>query len=139
MARIAKTKTGIGRKGTTITERDGLFEVKLYDTYVYSEMDGTVTLQNGGWNTPTTAQRINSALQYRGFKSGILTAGGTMTYEGKPFVNGALVLTIKELKKIKEDFEVKLNQCDGIGHNYNPITLDGKCVECGGTEPQEVA
>lgn len=28
-------------------------------------------------------------------------------------------------------------QCQGEDHNYNPITLDGKCVECGGLEPSE--
>lgn len=104
MARmIAKTKTGIGRKGTVITDRSGLFEVKLYDTYVYSEEGETLTLQNGGWNTPTTAQRINSALMYRGFEPGISTAGGVMSFFGKPFINGVLVLKVSELKRLNQE------------------------------------
>lgn len=107
---IAKTKTGIGRKATKIVNSGSEFFVELYGTLVYHETSTKVVLRNGGWNTPTTAQRINSALEYRGFKSGISTAGGVMTYEGKPFVDGVLVLTIKELKKIKADFEIELKK-----------------------------
>lgn len=107
---IAATKTGIGRKATEITERSGLFEVKLYNTYVYSEEGDTVTLQNGNWNTPTTRQRINSALIYRGFRSGISTAGGVMTYMGKPFVNGVLMLKKEDLIREKKEWDIELKR-----------------------------
>lgn len=100
---IAATKTGIGSKATEIIDRAGLFEVKLYNTYVYSEEYKTITLQNGGWNTPTTKQRINSALVYRGFQPGISTAGGVMSYRGKPFVNGVLVLKIADMKRLDRE------------------------------------
>lgn len=108
-SKIAKTKTGIGSKATKIWNDNGHFMVQLYATVVYDETAETVTLQNGGWNTPTTAQRINSALQYRGFNTGISTAGGTMKYEGKPFVDGVLVLNVSDLRKekIKLDKEIE--------------------------------
>ena len=107
---IAKTKTGIGSKATKIwneCETHG-FQVRLYETMVYEEkLDGTIVLCNGGWNTPTTAQRINSALVYRGFDSGISTAGVVMTYNGKPFVDGVLVLKVSDLRREKIESDKK--------------------------------
>lgn len=106
---IAKTKTGIGYKGTKIVDANGEFFVELYATLVYHETKDKIILRNGGWNTPTTAQRINSALVYRGFNSGISTAGGNMSYQGKPFVNGSLALSVADLKreKIEHDAEIE--------------------------------
>lgn len=107
---IAKTKTGIGRKGTKIVDGNGEFFVELYGTLVYHETADKVILRNGGWNTPTTAQRIDSALQYRGFNTGISRAGGVMSYDGKPFVDGKLVLSVADLKKEKIAWEAELNR-----------------------------
>ncbi len=107
---IAATKTGIGYKATKIWNDNGHFAVQLYATVVYDETAETVTLNNGGWNTPTTKQRINSALIYRGFRSGISNAGGVMTYQGKPFVNGVLVLKVKDLQREKKEWDIELKR-----------------------------
>lgn len=102
--RIANTKTGIRKLHTSITERDGLFEVKLYNTYVYSEEGNTITLDNGGWVTPTTVSRMNQALIHRGIAGVVLIHKGEMFFQynvykaGKPvcrypFTNGVYVIT----------------------------------------------
>lgn len=92
---IAKTKTGIGRQAV-ITDRQGLFEVKLYQTYVYSEEGNKITLDNGGWVTPTTARYMNQALAYRGVSNRVAIRKGEMvllcTRSVVPFENGRLML-----------------------------------------------
>lgn len=98
--RIAKTKTGIGRKATKIYDDNGRFAVQLYSTVVYEEIRDEITLRNGGWPTPTTSQRINSALAYRGFPMGVYIKDGQMFYKGTPFNSGVLTLTRPELRTI---------------------------------------
>jgi len=97
---LAKTKTGIGYKGTTIQEHSDWFRVTLYNTDVYTETESKVFLDNGRWNTPTTAQRINSALVHRGFQPGISRVGGVMSYRGQPFINGKLELNKSEMRRL---------------------------------------
>lgn len=86
----AKTQTGIGRQAI-ITYRSGLFEVKLYNTYIYSEEGNEITLDNGGWITPTTVRYMNQALGYREAMGRVTIKGGEMFFNGKPFVNGKYV------------------------------------------------
>lgn len=95
---IAKTKTGIGKKATKISSENGHFTVQLYATVVYDETAETVTLANGGWATPTTRQRINSALAHRGFMPTCYIKYGEMFYRGKKFVDGKLVIPVAEMK-----------------------------------------
>lgn len=94
-ANIAKTKTGIGRQAV-VTQRQGLFEVKLYSTYIYSEEADKITLDNGGWITATTARYISQALAYRGISNRVCIRKGEMvllcTRSVVPFKNGRLVM-----------------------------------------------
>jgi hypothetical protein len=92
---IAKTKTGIGRQAE-IVDRPGLFEVKLYATYIYSE-EGNITLNHGGWVTQTTARYMNQALSYRGQEVRVFIKGGEMFWKSafgnpQPFFNGVAVI-----------------------------------------------
>lgn len=98
---IAKTKTGIGRQAV-ITDRSGLFEVKLYQTYIYSEEGNTLTLDNGGWVTPTTVRYMNQALAYRGSSNRVAIRKGEMvllcTRSVVLFENGRLVIELQRSK-----------------------------------------
>lgn len=77
---IAKTKDGIGRTNTRVANIDGRFTVILWSTMVYEEdLDlGIITLNNGGWVTPTTARRMNQALAHRGFDLKVSIRKGAM-------------------------------------------------------------
>ena len=83
MARtIANTKDGIRRLNTKVWDDNGHFAVKLYATVVYDETRETITLNNGGWVTPTTTSRINQALAHRGFtECGVFIKGGEMYFQ----------------------------------------------------------
>lgn len=93
MARsIANTKDGIRRLNTKVKEIGNCFYVTLYATMVYSEDEFSVTLNNGGWVTPTTASRMNQALIHRGFQSAVGVRKGVMYFGDQPFVNGKYVI-----------------------------------------------
>lgn len=100
---IAKTKTGIGRKAK-IWEGENYFQVRLYETMVYEENrdEGTLTLNNGGWVTPTTARYINQALAYRGSSNRVAIRKGEMvllcTRSVVLFENGRLVIELQRSK-----------------------------------------
>jgi|WetSurMetagenome_2_1015567.scaffolds.fasta_scaffold206510_3 hypothetical protein len=81
-------KTGIGRTGTKVWDDNGHFMVQYHATVVYDETVEGVTLNNGGWNTPTTARRMNQALVERGYHAGVHIRGGLMEYEGELFKDG---------------------------------------------------
>jgi hypothetical protein len=50
------------KKGNTkIYEEDGYTVVKLWATEIVKFNDEHIILNNGGWNTPTTRQRMNQA------------------------------------------------------------------------------
>lgn len=100
---IAKTPTGIGRKAQ-IWQGDNYFQVRLYATMVYEEnrAKGTLTLDNGGWVTPTTARYINQALAHRGSSSFVGIRKGVMVlYCTRGFVSfekGRLVIELQREK-----------------------------------------
>lgn len=77
---IAKTSDGIGRCNTKIYRENSHFAVQLHDTVVYDEnrTTGKLTLNNGGWVTPTTTRRINQALAHRGFSNRVAVRKGQM-------------------------------------------------------------
>lgn len=77
---IAKTKTGIGTTGTKIWNDNGHFAVQLYATVVYDETRETITLNNGGWVTPTTVRRINQAFKHRGHLGVVFIRNGEMYF-----------------------------------------------------------
>lgn len=77
---IAKTTTGIGNLNTRINNNVGEWSVTLYDTLIYAETDKTITLNNGGWITPTTVRRMNQALTHRGYKPLVRIKKGQMFY-----------------------------------------------------------
>lgn len=89
---IANTLTGIRALHTKIWDDNGYFAVQLYSTVVYEEDDHKVTLRTGGWNTPTTASRINQALAYRNIQGRVNVKNGELYFSGKPFVNGVFVI-----------------------------------------------
>lgn len=93
---IAKTKTGIGNGNTKIWNDNGHFAVQLHGTVVYDETRETITLNNGGWITPTTTRRINQALIHRGFGNRVAIRKGEMvllcTNCAVPFMGDRLVL-----------------------------------------------
>lgn len=86
MARsIANTPNGIRKLNTKVWDDNGHFAVKLYDTVVYDETATTITLNNGGWVTPTTTSRIHQALIHRGHSNRVNIKNGQMFCDGKPF------------------------------------------------------
>ena len=84
---IAKTQTGIGRKAHIYND-NGHFAVQLHSTVVYDEHDGKVTLNSGGWVTPTTVRYMNQALTYRGHTPDVHIKNGVM-YHGTQAFDGA--------------------------------------------------
>lgn len=102
---LAKTPTGIGRKAQIWNECETHgFQVRLYQTMVYEEnrAKGTLTLDTGGWNTPTTARYINQALAYRGASNRVgIRKGAMVLYVTKgfvPFENNRLVIELQREK-----------------------------------------
>lgn len=95
-SRIAKTETGIGRKAK-IWNDNGHFAVQLHSTVVYDETAESITLNNGGWITPTTVRYMNQALAHRGFQEGAVIRKGEMflmsgTGDLMPFENNRIVI-----------------------------------------------
>jgi hypothetical protein len=94
MARtIANTKDGIRRLNTRVSETDKGLTVQLYDTVVYQETSTTITLNHGGWVTPTTGSRIHQALRHMGHMNNVNIKNRQMYCDGKPFdANGQFVI-----------------------------------------------
>ncbi len=98
-SRIANTKDGIRRLNTKVYNENGHFAVQLYSTVVYDETADTLTLNSGGWTTPTTVSRIGQALAHRGIKGYVNIKNGEMFFTcdllGRvPFVDGKLSLSL---------------------------------------------
>ena len=90
---LAKTSDGIGRCNTKVWNDNGHFSVQLWNTVVYHEtQEGLITLDNGGWITPTTARRMNQALLYRGMPGSVRIKNGQMFYGERPFDGSKLIL-----------------------------------------------
>lgn len=93
--RLAKTPTGIRKGNTKVWDNNGHFSVMLYSTVVYDETREVITLNNGGWITPTTASRMNQALEHRGFPACVRIRGGQMFYGSNPFNGNTFTLNGK--------------------------------------------
>lgn len=94
---IAKTSTGIRKLNTRIWNDNGHFMVQLYETVVYDEGYDTITLNNGGYVTPTTVSRMVQALRHRGHDVRVNIKNGEMVWQspcGNPqkFVDGKAVI-----------------------------------------------
>lgn len=76
MPRILPKSGGIRPYNTTVAEESGVTRVTLYQTVVatYDRPAGIVTLNTGGYDTPTTFRRMNEALHFWG-----------LVGDGKPF------------------------------------------------------
>jgi len=90
---IAKTVDGIRRLNTKVEAMGDQFYVTLYETMVYSEDKYSITLNSGGWITPTTTSRIRQALRHRGHPHNVNIKNGVMHCDGKPFVNNIYVIS----------------------------------------------
>lgn len=60
----------IGRVATTVRQDADCISVVYHSTEVfyYNKINDSITLNTGGWNTPTTKRRINQALFHFGFR-----------------------------------------------------------------------
>jgi len=96
---IANTQTGIGRQAKIYNE-NGHFSVQLHSTVVYDEdrTNNKLTLNNGGWVTPTTTRYMNQALAYRGSSNRVAIRKGAMvllcTKSECPFEGDKLVIEL---------------------------------------------
>lgn len=82
---LAKTATGIGKGNTKIWNDNGAYAVQLHDTMIYIETRDSITLNNGGWVTPTTARRMNQVLNHREVMGTVSIKNRVMQFNGTPF------------------------------------------------------
>ena len=57
----------IGSYNTVIIKESEVLKVILHSTVIYSEQNGIITLNDGGWTTATTARRMNQCLEDFGY------------------------------------------------------------------------
>lgn len=90
-------QTRLSTNNTTITNDEGWTCVTLHRTCIVRFNDDEIILDNGGWNTATTATRMNQASsQFRlGFH--VSRKGGRMTANGIQFIGDRMLsLTRKD-------------------------------------------
>jgi len=67
----------IGSHATTIaTDNDGITRVTYHQTAVVSWGNGNITLDSGGWMTPTTKKRMNQAADTFGLRFRVFQKAG---------------------------------------------------------------
>ena len=83
---MGQTQT-ISHNNTTICTEGGKTTVTLHSTPIVTYDDVTIVLNNGGWNTVTTAARMNQVANERDLDFSVSRRGGSMvaTYKGAAY------------------------------------------------------
>lgn len=70
----------ITKNNTAVVDSPSLKSVILHQTEIVRVENRTITLDNGGWVTSTTAKRMNQALRSFGYPVSVSRADGEMFY-----------------------------------------------------------
>ena len=91
-----------------INYSDGSVAYRLHDTDVIIEQDNIITLNSGGWRTPTTKDRINSFAPVNIWQeNSIWYLNGFMFYDGIQVNSKGEIISEKRPNPIKEVKEAK--------------------------------
>jgi hypothetical protein len=63
----------------------------LYSTVIYRETEDTITLDNGGWVTATSARKMNQMLDAREVMGRVTIRKGQMFFNDAPFIGTRFV------------------------------------------------
>jgi hypothetical protein len=141
-ARFKENGKPIGNN-TRLIALDENIAIRLHETnIVIFAPDGTITLNSGGWRTPTTKERINDALRDQGLLSvgankGLWYIGGSLFYDHMQVKDGVVLNpqapVDMEFYKKKVDKMVK-GYIDGFVNHIVENELEypdgGDCWEC---------
>ncbi len=83
---MARKSATIRPYNTNVSTDNGIITVKLYATEIVKIdlANKTATFDNGGWSTPTTQDRMNSACTQYGIPASVCREKGTMKVSGQP-------------------------------------------------------
>lgn len=139
-------KRKISNNTYLVRQPDGSIALKLHNTFIVTvSLTGMVTLDSGGWRTPTTKGRINDAFRELGFPFGINQVGGVWRVYGTQghetagtFADGMQIMPDFSLRGTGPDTKVLLQSVKLIKAYMKPVArmlAEGKFPAPGNGDP----